>query len=590
MATTQTNEQTYQGIGVSPGVAHGTILVHRMAEETVPHYDITSEQVPNEISRYEQALIATRQQLHDLQQRITDGIGSDAPTSILDVHLSITEDPALIEPVIARLHQEKKNVEFIFHDISYKYIRTLAELPDEFLRERAVDVQDVTRRILRNLLGHECRTLSNLPPNTIIVAHDLAPSDTSSLDRRHVLAFATDVGSHTSHTAIMARSMNLPAIVGLHDVSQCVHDGQHAILDGYSGALIVEPSEQTLYVYGQIEVKRHSVEERLTALRDLPAQTLDGHRVVLSGNIELPSDMPTVLQAGAEGIGLFRTEFLYLNRKNFPSEQEQYEAYVQVARAAKPHSVILRTLDIGGDKFHSEETTPSEVNPFLGFRAIRFCLAHVDVFATQLRAILRASAEGNVKLMYPMISGVAEVVQANEILHSVMRDLKQEGQPFDENIKVGAMIEIPSAALTAETIATEVDFFSIGSNDLIQYTMAVDRVNEKVAGLYEPTHPAILRLLRGIVESAHNNNIWVGVCGEIAGEPLYVPLLVGMGVDELSVASSSLPRVKEIIRRLSLTEAQELAAASLHISRGRDVLAMLNALLQRIDPDLLPQT
>ena len=580
-------ERVFQGIGVSPGVARGKILVYSIAEEAVPEYDITPEQVPQEVGRFEQALIATREQLHELQKRIASGIGASAPSSILDVHMSITEDPALIEPVMTRVDQEKKNVEFIFNTAAQRYIKTLAELPDEFFRERSVDVQDVTRRILRNLLGRTHHGLTNVPPGTIVVAHDLSPSDTTSLDRRNVVGFATDVGSHTSHTAIVARSMNLPAVVGLRDVSQHVRNGQSAILDGYSGTLVVEPSEQTLFVYGQLEVKRHTVEERLASLKDLPAQTLDGHHVILSGNIELPEDVPALLAVGAEGVGLFRTEFLYLNRKDFPTEQEQYEKYLQVARMVKPHSVIIRTLDIGGDKFHSEGSTPSEINPFLGFRAIRFCLANPDVFTAQLRAILRASAEGNVKIMYPMISGVGEVIQANEILHEVMGDLKKEGVPFDENLDVGAMIEVPSAALTAEMIAQETDFLSIGSNDLIQYTMAVDRVNERVANLYEPTHPAILRLIRGVVEAAHNNNIWVGVCGEIAGEPLYVPLLVGMGVDELSLASASLPRVKEVIRRMKLSEVQELAAATLHATRSREVLAMLNALIQRIDPDIV---
>jgi phosphotransferase system enzyme I (PtsI) len=587
MAKKATAERVFQGIGVSPGVARGKILVYSIAEEAIPEYDITPEQVQQEVARFEQALITTRQQLHELQERIASGIGATAPSSILDVHVSITEDPALIEPVMTRLEQEKKNVEFIFHTVAQKYVKTLAELPDEFLRERAADVQDVTRRILRNLLGHEHRGLATVPPGTIIVAHDLSPSDTSSLDRRNAVGFATDVGSHTSHTAIVARSMNLPAVVGLRDVSQHVRNGQSAILDGYSGTLVVEPSQQTLFVYGQLEVKRHSVEERLAALKELPAQTLDGHRVTLSGNIELPADVPALLTVGAEGVGLFRTEFLYLNRKDFPTEDEQYEKYLQVAQMTKPHSVIIRTLDLGGDKFHSEEITPAEINPFLGFRAIRFCLANPEIFTVQLRAIMRASAEGNVRIMYPMISGVNEVIQANEILHEVMADLRKEGVPFDENIDVGAMIEIPSAALTAEMIAQETDFLSIGSNDLIQYTMAVDRVNERVANLYEPTHPAILRLIRGVVEAAHNNGIWVGVCGEIAGEPLYVPLLVGMGVDELSLAASSLPRVKEVIRRIKLSEVQELAAATLHATRSREVLAMLNALIQRIDPDIV---
>ena len=580
-------ERSFQGIGVSPGVARGKIYVYSVAEEVVPEYDVAAAEVAKEVARFEAALIKTREQLHELQDRIASGIGSSSPSTILDVHLSITEDPALIDSVINRLQQERKNVEFVFNDVARKYVATLSELQDELFRERAADVQDVTRRIMRNLLGHDHRALSNLPAGTIVVAHELSPSDTTSLDRQHVSGFATDVGSHTSHSAIVARSMNLPAVVGLRNLSKFVHDGQPAILDGYSGTLIVEPSEQTLFIYGQLEVKRHSVQERLDALHDLPAQTLDGHRMILSGNIELPSDAPVVIAAGAEGIGLFRTEFLYLNRSEFPSENEQYEQYLEVARLVKPHSVIIRTLDIGGDKFRSEDTTPQEVNPFLGFRAIRFCLANVDIFEAQLRAILRASAEGNVKIMYPMISGVAEVVQANDILHQVMNDLKKEGVPFDEDIQVGAMIEIPSAALTAEMIAPEVDFFSIGSNDLIQYTMAVDRVNEKVANLYEPTHPAILRLIRSVVEAAHNNEIWVGVCGEMAGEPLFAPLLLGMGIDELSAASSSLPRVKEVIRRLTLREAQELAAASLHTNSGREVLAMLNALLQRVDPDLL---
>ena len=308
--------------------------------------------------------------------------------------------------------------------------------------------------------------------------------------------------------------------------------------------------------------------------------------MTLSGNIELPDDVGALHQVGAEGIGLFRTEYLYLGREEFPTEEEQYQSYVKVARDANPHGVIIRTLDLGGDKFHSEEITPMEVNPFLGFRAIGFCLANPEVFVPQLRAILRASAAGKVKIMYPMISGVGEVQQANKVLREVMEDLRRQGIPFDESIEVGAMIEIPSAALTAEMIAQEVKFFSIGSNDLIQYTMAVDRVNEKVANLYEPTHPAILRLIRGCVEAAHNNGIWVGLCGEMAGEPLYAPLLVGMGVDELSVAASNLPRVKEVIRRMKLSEAQELAAATLHANQSRDVLAMLHALLGRIDPDV----
>jgi len=585
MPDSHTTERVFQGIGVSPGVVRGRILVYRTAEEVIPEYEITADQIPQEILRFEKALIKTREQLHAIQERIASHVGSTGPSSIMEVHLSITEDPALIEPVTARLASERKNVEFIVHDVIHKYIQALQSLPDEYLRERVADVQDVGHRIVRNLLGREDIGLANVPPGSIVVAYDLSPSDTSSINRQNILGFATDVGSHTSHTAIVARSLNLPAIVGLRDVSQHVHDGQNALLDGYSGTLIIEPSQQTLYVYGQIEQKRHSLEERLASLRDLPAETLDGHRITLAGNIELPSDVPLLQQVGAEGIGLFRTEFLYLSRKDYPSEEEQYQKYREVARAIQPHPVVIRTLDIGGDKFRSEDG-PAESNPFLGFRAIRFCLANVGIFTAQLRAILRASAEGNVRLMYPMISGVGEVIQANELLESIKDDLRRQGIPFDEAIRVGAMIEIPSAALTAEMIAREVDFFSIGSNDLIQYTLAVDRVNEKVANLYDPSHPAILRLIRSVVEAAHNNNIPVAVCGEMAGQPLYVPLLVGMGVDELSLAAASIPRVKDVIRRLRLTEAQELAATSLHVTHGHEVQAMLTALLERIAPDL----
>ncbi|MCX7887167.1 MAG: phosphoenolpyruvate--protein phosphotransferase [Verrucomicrobiae bacterium] len=586
MATSATTERVYQGIGVSPGVARGKVLVYRTAEEAIPEYEVSPDQIPQEVARFEQALIKTREQLHQLQQRIASSVGALAPSSIMEVHLSITDDPALIEPVVQRLHTERKNVEYILHDVIHKYIEALEALPDEYLRERVADVKDVGHRILRNLMGREHIGLSDVPPGTIVIAYDLSPSDTTSINRRNIVGFATDIGSHTSHTAIVARSLNLPAVVGLRDISQHVRDGQNALLDGYSGTVIIEPSQQTLFVYGQIEQKRQSIEERLASLRDLPAVTLDGHRVILAGNIELPSDVPALQQVGAEGIGLFRTEFLYLNRKDYPSEEEQYAKYLEVARAVKPHPVVIRTLDLGGDKFRSEDG-PAESNPFLGFRAIRFCLANIAVFTTQLRAILRASAEGNVHLMYPMISGVSEVLQANSILESVKQQLRQQKIPFDENIKVGAMIEIPSAALTAEIIAKEVDFFSIGSNDLIQYTMAVDRVNERVAHLYDPTHPAILRLLRSVVEAGHNNNIPVAVCGEMAGQPLYVPLLVGMGVDELSVAAANLPRVKEVIRRLRLSEAQELAGAALQVTYSHEVQAMLTALLERIDPDLL---
>ena len=550
-------EKRFQGVGVSPGIARGTVFVHRPDDEEPPVRRIEQSEIADEIARFEAALLATRAQILEMQERIAASIGAK-DASIFDAHLLVVEDRTLIDEVLRNLQKDKYNIEHTFAQVAGRYAKTLSEIDDPYLRERAMDIHDVTRRVIHNLMGKKNASLASITTPHILIAHNLTPSDTAQLNRALVLAFGTDIGSKTSHTAIMARSLNIPAVVGLHDVSVQLATGDHVLLDGYSGTFIVNPSDQTLWEYGELEHAKTEVEERLTELRETESKTRDGRHVTLSANIELPEDLVQVEKSGAEGVGLYRTEFFYLNRAELPGEEDQYGAYRKVAEAVLPHSVIIRTLDLGGDKFMSALNLPEELNPFLGWRAIRFCLERVDVFKTQLRAILRASAVGNVKIMYPMISGVDELRRANAILEECRAELRKEGVAFDEKMEVGAMIEIPSAAVSADILAREVNFFSIGTNDLIQYAIAVDRLNERIAHLYEPTHPAILRLIRMTVDAAHARNLWVGVCGEMAGDIALTPLLLGLGIDELSTGAALVPRVKRAVQSLDLEACRQL--------------------------------
>src|SRR5580704_10005997 len=560
-------ERRFHGVGVSPGIARGVIFVYRPEDDTPTLRHIEESEIPEEIARFEAALIATRAQILEMQQRIAESIGAK-DAGIFDAHLLVVEDRTLIDEVLRTLAKDKTNVEHVFQSVAGRYAKTLSEIDDPYLRERALDIHDVTRRVVRNLMGKDSRDLASVTTPHILIAHNLAPSDTAQLNRQLVLGFGTDVGSKTSHTAIMARSLNIPAVVGLHDASGQLATGEHILLDGYNGLVIINPSDQTLWEYGELEVKKTEVEEKLTKLRETVSTTLDGRHVILSANIELPEDLEQVQQSGAEGVGLYRTEFFYIGKAELPSEEDQYAAYRKVAEAVLPHSVIIRTLDLGGDKFMSALHMPEELNPFLGWRAIRFCLERVDIFKTQLRAMLRASAVGNVKIMYPMISGVDELRKANVILDECRAELRAEGKPFNEDLEVGAMIEIPSAAISADILAREVDFFSIGTNDLIQYSIAVDRLNEHIAHLYEPTHPAIIRLIRMTVDAAHAHDLWVGVCGEMAGDIMLTPLLLGLGVDELSAGSALVPRVKRAVQSLDLAVCLQLIEDIRHLDNA----------------------
>ncbi len=583
---TSAEEKRFQGTGVSPGIARGTVFVYRPDDEDAPSRRIEESEIPSEIARFEGALLATRAQILEMQQRIAESIGAK-DAGIFDAHLLVVEDRTLIDEVLRTLARDKMNVEHVFQSVAGRYAKTLSEIDDPYLRERALDIHDVTRRVVHNLMGKEARDLASVTTPHILIAHNLAPSDTAQLNRTLVLGFATDSGSKTSHTAIMARSLNIPAIVGLHDISTQLATGDHILLDGYNGLIICSPSDQTLWEYGELEIKKTEVEEKLTELRETPSTTLDGRHVILSANIEVPEDMSAVRQNGAEGVGLYRTEFFYLNKSELPTEDDQYAAYRQVADAAQPHSVIIRTLDLGGDKFMSALHMPEELNPFLGWRAIRFCLERVDIFKTQLRAILRANAGGNVKMMYPMISGVDELRRANALLEECRAELRAEGVPFSESMEVGAMIEIPSAAMTADILAKEVKFFSIGTNDLIQYSIAVDRLNEHISHLYEPTHPAIIRLIRMTVDAAHAHNLWVGVCGEMAGDILLTPLLLGLGVDELSAGAASVPRVKRAVQSLDMSACLQLIEDIRLLDCAAAILEKCDAVARAHYPELL---
>ena len=579
-------QHTCHGIGVSPGVAIGRAFIFGTEEVVVIKRRIDAEQVPAEIARFEDALILTRKEILKIQGEISERLGTEH-AEIFNAHLLVLEDRSLIEDVIKKIERERYNIEYIFQQVGKKYADIFSQIEDDYLKERASDIRDVTRRVLHNLLGKKREDVSKLKEEVIIVAYDLSPSDTALMHKDKVISFVTDVGAMTSHTAIMARSLKVPAVVGLHDFSQKIKSGETLIVDGTGGMVIASPTKQTLHKYTQLQSRIRVIEERLTSLRDLPAETLDGYRVALAANIELPEDAAPAIENGAEGVGLYRTEFLYMNRRDLPTEEEQYKAYRTVAECAHPHPTIIRPLDIGGDKFISDLQVPREMNPFLGWRAIRFCLERTDIFKVQLRAILRASSLGNVKVMFPMISGVEEVLRATEILDEVKDELRRQGKEFDKEIEVGAMIEIPSAALTADILAKHVDFFSIGTNDLIQYSLAVDRVNEKIAYLYEPRHPAILRLIKQIITAGHNENIWVGMCGEMAGEPSLALILVGMGLDEFSVSMAAIPEIKKVIRSVRLAEARELAEEVLSYTNAQDIRTKCKKLLLKIAPELV---
>lgn len=571
--STSKPEIILEGIAASGGIAHGTALLYLQKELNVPSYDLSPEAIDAEIERFDQAILKTREEITDVRNKVAASLG-DGEACIFDAHLMVLEDSALLEEVNSELRATKKNIESCYNTIAQRYIAFFRSMEDDYLKERVTDIQDVSRRLLQNLIGMKPSNLGELAAHSIIVSQNITPSDTVDIDPSKLLGFITDVGGQTSHAVIMARSMRIPAVVGLHDATQQIQTGDEILVDGYDGVVVIHPSEDRLFKYGKLVHERHKLDEIYHSVIREQSQTKDGSAVELMSNIEGAHEMEQVLAMCADGIGLFRTEGIFLRHHGYPPESVQYEEYRAVAEAAGDAPVIIRTLDLGGDKTLNGSHL-KEDNSFMGFRAIRFCLENKHIFKTQLRAILRASALGNVKLMYPMISGVGELQRANQVLNEVKAELRSEQIAFNQAIEIGAMVEIPSAAATIDLLAAEVDFFSIGTNDLIQYLMAVDRLNDRVAHLYEPAHPAVLRTLKLIIDESNRLRKPVSVCGEIAGDPIYVSLLLGMGATSLSLTSSMLPEVKYLIRNLSINDARALVQEVLQIN---DPVAVLRRL------------
>ena len=572
------SEYTVHGLAASKGIAYGQVFLYLQSELEIPRYTVDPEKRVAEIARFEQALVVTRKQIASIQEQVSKNL-SEEEALIFDAHQMVLEDQALIGETIRDFQKTGLNIETCFNAVAQRYIQAFAEIDDEYLRERAADLKDVAKRVLHVLLGQTAGSLTALVDKRIIVATDVSPSEAAGIDRSAALGIVTDAGSRTSHAVIVARSMKIPAVVGTGNLTTKLKDGDWILVDGYEGLVIINPAEQTLFRYGKIQKAKQTFESRLMVANELAAETQDGVAVILRANIEKPDEIALVKQYRASGVGLYRTEFLFLSSPKVPSEEQQYQAYKEIVAGLAPSTVTIRTLDVGGDKPlpGDPHLIGPEANPFLGFRAIRMCLENPEMFKNQLRAILRASAHGKVELMYPMISGADELERADALLTEAKAELRKRGQAFDENISVGTMIEIPSAAIAGDLLAERSSFFSIGTNDLIQYLLAIDRGNSRIAHLYDPTHPAVVRTLKQIVDAGHAKGLKVSVCGEMAGDALYAPLLLGLGVDELSMTPTLVPSVRYVVRAMKMSDARALAAEALKQTDARKTFALVEA-------------
>ena len=580
----QKKEIIITGVPASPGIAIGTALVLGSRLLHVEKRNISPSEIEQEISNLETALEKTKKQIINLQKKIYAEL-KDNEARIFDAHLLIIDDYTLINSVIKTIKNDLINADFAFNEKIQYYINTISKISDPYIRERSADIRDVAQRVLANIHGQEIESIKHLPGQRIVISPDLTPSDTVAMDRENVQAFATETGSRTSHAAIIARSMKIPAIVALKSVSQ-IRNGDIIILDGYTGTVTINPSTESLKFYAIKETRGGKIRENLINDSKLRPETQDGFRIQLAANIEFLEDVTDAKNYCAAGIGLYRTEYLFINSIKLPDEEIQFKNYRYIAEKMKDHHVIIRTLDLGGDKLEEKINHNFETNPFLGYRAIRLCLGFPDLFRTQLRAILRASIYGNIKIMFPMICCIEEIDQAIAHVNEVKDELRSKKIPFDKHIEIGIMIETPSAALIADRIAPKVDFFSIGTNDLVQYTLAVDRNSEKVAYLYQPAHPAILTLIKHVTDVAKAHGIWVSLCGEMAGDPLYTALLVGLGIHELSMSPFSMGPIRRIIRKIKMYEAEDIAEKALTCSSAEAALEHSVNYLKKIDPDI----
>ena len=584
MAQGAPEERVFHGSPVSRGIAFGPVHVSARGFSAPDVYEIPASAVEAEKERLATAFGITRKQLASLKTKI-DEVAGDDEGLVFEAHGMVLDDPSLQKKVEQAIEERKQNAEFCFYAVMQTVLEAMRRIVDPYLRERTIDIEDVSQRVLRNF---EASTDPNVPDHQhLLVAYDLTPSDTASMDRSNLLGFVTEAGSVNSHTAILARALGIPAIVGLGNAVLEITTLAPAIIDGYSGKFIVNPSEETSARYRSLANRKREQREALEQLRDQESTTKDGRHITLSANIEFTHELDLVHENRAEGVGLFRTEFYLLEGEQAPSEEEQTETYTELAQRTKPHLAIIRTLDSGGDKLSTEPFTEPEPNPFLGWRGIRVSLDRQEFFKEQLRSILRASAHGKVGMMFPFISGVTEIRRCQALVKECMTELTSEGVAFDSELEVGAMIEIPSAVLVADELAQEVDFFSIGTNDLIQYTVAVDRINNRVAKLYRASHPSVIRMIKMTTDAAAKAGIWTGVCGEMAADLSLTPLLVGLGVDELSVGPRELAPVRKALLSLDFAECKELAKVALSTPTSAEIYQLSHAAARAAYPDLV---
>lgn len=558
-----------KGIAASSGIA--IAKAYMLAEPDLSFEKKTVDDSAKEIDRFQSALTKAKTELESIRDRAKTELGADK-AAIFEAHLLVLSDPELITQIEDKIKTEKVNAEYALKETTDMFIAMFEQMDNEYMKERAADIRDVTKRVLSHLLGLQISNPSMINEEVIIVAEDLTPSDTAQLNRQYVKGFTTDIGGRTSHSAIMARSMEIPAVVGTKTVTKEIKNGDLIIVDGLKGEVHINPSQETIEKYKKEQADYEAQKAEWAKLVNEKSFSKDGHQVELAANIGTPNDLEGVINNGGEGIGLYRTEFLYMGRDQLPTEEEQFEAYKAVLEGMKGKPVVVRTLDIGGDKELPYLNLPKEMNPFLGFRAIRLCLEEQDMFRTQLRALLRASSYGNLKIMFPMIATLDEFREAKAIFEEEKEKLVSNGTVVSDNIEIGIMVEIPSTAILADQFAKEVDFFSIGTNDLIQYTMAADRMNERVSYLYQPYHPAILRLVKMVIDAAHKEGKWVGMCGEMAGDEIAIPILLGLGLDEFSMSATSILKARSQIRQLSKGEMEKLAEQVLQMKTTEEVV------------------
>lgn len=576
----------FRGIGVSAGIVIGKAFRLEKATFDITPSWIREPEVEHEVARFLEAIQTSKEQLSTIRAKV-EALDDIEYVRIIDAYLMILEDQMLVNETVEYIKKHHLSAEWSLQRVLDQLEVQFEHIDNPYLKARKEDLAHIGTRLFKNLMGYTHMSLADLREDVIVVAHDLSPADTAQMRKERVIGFITEIGSKTSHTAIMAHSLEIAAVVGVNGIYDAVQTGDSLIVDGIDGVVHVAPSQETFITYLEKQRRYKYYERELLRFKELPVVTTDHKKVTLLANIEFVGELHAVMDRGGEGIGLYRTEFLYMNRLYLPTENEHFRAYKTVAEKVAPYSATIRTLDLGGDKFISQLGVYDELNPVLGLRAIRLCLEHIELFKTQLRAILRASHYGKLKIMYPMISGIDELRSANAVLEDVRAELRQQHVPFDENIEVGIMIEIPSAALTGDILAQESDFFSIGTNDLIQYALAIDRVNKNVAYLYEPLHPAILRLLAQIIQAGHTKGIPVGMCGEMASDPKYTVLLLGMGLDQFSVNADALLKIKKIICSVSFQEAQDLAKQSLLYTSASDTETFITEFMERHFPDIL---